>query len=442
MIKPENNLDKIFGDKFKNAEIVPPEEIWTAIEAQLPLKQAKKRVIPIWYYLAGSAAAVLAIVLFLNSNITIPTETNISNTDVEQKETQQSSDFNKAIPATNTSAITNQDTESSKDEINQANINKNDPASTDKKKESLFSEEARLTQSNYYKESSTEDNSKNSELLNRNINPLFIFTQDFIPFQNSITATTPRIALSERKMELKNLDLNEKEDLEKEFSESNRFSISANAAALYYDNIGTGSAISSEISSGNGELNSLSYGISVGYLLSEKLKIRSGFNQVNLAGSIKNASFLSLASSSILYQDLPFSDFPADGNSEGDGNSLSQEVRIDQQFNFIEIPAELEYFIVNKKVGLSLIGGFSSLIANNNKINISSETRSISEAEVSNINKISFTANLGLGLNYSLSPQLQLNFEPLIKYQLNTFNKVPEYKPYYFGLYSGISYKF
>ncbi len=442
MIKPENNLDKIFIEKFKNAEIVPPEEIWTSIEAKLPLKQAKKRVIPIWYYLAGSAAAILAIVLFLNQNVTIPTETKISNADVEKKETQQNTDSNKAVPATNTPAITDHNIEISKNEINQANISKNNPISANNIKRPLFSKDTRLTQTNYNKESSTEDSSKNSDILNRDTDPLLIVSKNFIPFQKPITATTPKIALPARKLEFNNSVLNEKEELEKEFSESNRFSISANAAALYYDNIGTGSAISSEIPSENGELNSLSYGISVGYLLSEKLKIRSGLSQVNLSGIIKNASFLSVVSSSVLYQDLPFSDFPADGNSDADGNSLSQEVRIDQQLNFIEIPAELEYLIVNRKVGLSLIGGFSSLIANNNKLNISSETRSISEGEVTNINKISFTANIGLGLNYSLSPQLQLNFEPLIKYQLNTFNEVPNYKPYYFGLYSGISYKF
>lgn len=442
MIKPENNFDKIFSDKFKNAEIAPPEEIWTAIEAKLPLKQAEKRVIPIWYYFAGSVAAILAIVLFLNQNVTTPTETTISNTDVEQTKTQDNNNSNKRIPSADKPAITNNETERSQDEINPAHNSKNDPTSSFRKKQPLLSEGNRLTQINYSKEKSAEDSSKKTELLKRNINPLFIVTKDIIPFQDPITATTPKITLTQSKLELNNPVLIEKEELKNDFSASNRFSISANAAALYYDNVGTGSAISSEISSETGELNSLSYGISIGYLLTEKLKIRSGLSQVNLTGNINKASYSSIVSSSVVNQDFPLTDFPSDGNTDANGNFISQFVSIDQKFNFIEIPAELEYFLVKRKVGISLIGGFSSLIANKNKINISSEARNISEGEVTNINKISFTANLGLGLNYSLTPQLQLNFEPLVKYQLNTFNKVPEYRPYYFGLYSGISYKF
>lgn len=442
MIKPENNFDKIFSEKFKNAEIAPPEEIWTAIEANLPLKKAEKRVIPLWYYLAGSAAAILAFILFLNQNVTTQTETTISNTDVEQTKTEEHSNSNKRIPSATIPVITSNETERSKDEINQAHNSKKDPTSSFRKKQPLLSEGTRVTQINYSKENLAEDSSKKAELQKRNINPLIILTKDIIPFQDLITATTPKITLTQSTLQPSTPVLIEKEEFKNEFSASNRFSISANAAALYYDNVGTGSAISSEISSETGELNSLSYGISIGYLLTEKLKIRSGLSQVNLKGNINNASYSSIVSSNVVNQDIPFDDFPSDGNTDANGNFISQFVSIDQNINFIEIPAELEYFLVKRKVGISLIGGFSSLIANKNKINISSEERNISDGEVTNINKLSFTANLGLGLNYSLTPQLQLNFEPLVKYQLNTFNKVPEYKPYYFGLYSGISYKF
>ncbi|NJW54466.1 hypothetical protein HC175_16270 [Salinimicrobium sp. CDJ15-91] len=59
--------------------------------------------------------------------------------------------------------------------------------------------------------------------------------------------------------------------------------------------------------------------------------------------------------------------------------------------------------------------------------------------EAQNLNEISFSANLGLGVYYNFSPKIRLNLEPMFKYQLNTFDHG---NSHYFGIYSGLSYQF
>ena len=56
---------------------------------------------------------------------------------------------------------------------------------------------------------------------------------------------------------------------------------------------------------------------------------------------------------------------------------------------------------------------------------------------------MSYSANLGLGLNYNVSKKVKVNLEPMFKYQINTFNNsAGDFKPYFIGVYTGLSYKF
>ncbi|WP_340154549.1 hypothetical protein [uncultured Winogradskyella sp.] len=46
-------------------------------------------------------------------------------------------------------------------------------------------------------------------------------------------------------------------------------------------------------------------------------------------------------------------------------------------------------------------------------------------------------------MDYSLSKQWNLNLEPTFKYQINTFNNTTgDFKPFFIGVYTGLSYKF
>jgi hypothetical protein len=103
----------------------------------------------------------------------------------------------------------------------------------------------------------------------------------------------------------------------------------------------------------------------------------------------------------------------------------------------------LEYELSEQRLGLRVLGGFSALFLNENEVfsTLNGETTLIGEA--TNINKTSFSANLGVGLDFKLSEKFKLNLEPTFKYQLNTFsNTSGDFKPYFIGIYSGFSFKF
>jgi hypothetical protein len=95
-------------------------------------------------------------------------------------------------------------------------------------------------------------------------------------------------------------------------------------------------------------------------------------------------------------------------------------------------------------VELNLIGGFSALFLSDNDVyavlNNGDRTRL---GEASNIKDLSYTANLGIGLDYNFSKQFQFNLEPTFKYQINTFNSTSgDFQPFFIGVYTGLSYKF
>ena len=116
---------------------------------------------------------------------------------------------------------------------------------------------------------------------------------------------------------------------------------------------------------------------------------------------------------------------------------------IDQKLGFIEIPLELKYNISSKKLSVNLIGGFSTLILSDNEVYSVDNGESTLLGKATNINNTSFSANFGLGFDFKMSDKFNLNLEPVFKYQLNTFNNTSgNFKPYFIGVYSGLSFKF
>jgi len=111
--------------------------------------------------------------------------------------------------------------------------------------------------------------------------------------------------------------------------------------------------------------------------------------------------------------------------------------------SYIEVPLELSYALVNKRFGVDIIAGMSTLFLNQNEVTMLSDGLKTDLGEANNLNKTHFSSNIGLGIKYRLFKSIQANFEPKFKYQINTFSKNDgDFKPYFFGLYTGLSYTF
>ncbi len=115
-----------------------------------------------------------------------------------------------------------------------------------------------------------------------------------------------------------------------------------------------------------------------------------------------------------------------------------------QNFEYIEIPLNLRYQLIDSKVDVNLLGGFSSnwLISNNAYLDSGFGRERIGETR--DMNKVSYSTTLGIGLGYGISNKISMHFEPQIKYFLGSLNKSSQisFRPYTIGIYTGVSYRF
>ena len=255
-----------------------------------------------------------------------------------------------------------------------------------------------------------------------------------------------------------NADDQEDVDDEEEETDMKRWSVAPNIAPVYFNTLGKGSSIHSQFDSNHksGNIN-MSYGIAAAYKINDKLSVRGGISQVTLGYSTDDVVVYNNVT--VVPDDVPtfknirFNEYgqnlsfiSADQfNFAQLPGVLSNNVKssIDQKLGFIEVPIELEYKISDKKFGISVIGGFSTLFLNQNEVysNFDGQKRLLGEA--TNINKTSFSANLGVGFDVQLSEKFNLNLEPVFKYQLNTFSDTTgDFNPYFIGVYTGFSFKF
>tara|TARA_R110002012_G_scaffold283090_2_gene473113 strand:+ start:60021 stop:61934 length:1914 start_codon:yes stop_codon:yes gene_type:complete len=248
------------------------------------------------------------------------------------------------------------------------------------------------------------------------------------------------------------------ETSEKEEDEKlvNRWQVQANIAPVYYNSLGKGSHIDDEFvsSSKSGETNT-SYGVNVSYALSKKLAIRSGINSLNLSYDTDNVILYESPTTNIPGTTNPLRNINLAPESQslsafsGDNLGFQQinnelfNAAISQRLSYYEVPVELEYKLVNNRFGVHIIGGMSTFFLNDNQVYSEFEEYQTYIGEANNVNSVSFSTNLGIGLNYKFTNKLLFNFEPTFKYQLNGFeNTSGNFRPYIIGVYTGFSYKF
>lgn len=232
-----------------------------------------------------------------------------------------------------------------------------------------------------------------------------------------------------------------------------RWQISSNVAPIYFSSLFNGSPIDNSLkdNSKSYATNNKSYGLGINYTLNKKLKVRTGVNilivdyntngiiysQVeSVSGRLANLN-PNNAGSNIVIENFSNVDSPFNKITQKSEGSLNQKM------GYIEMPLELTYNILNKKLGIDFIGGMSTMILNQNEIFLQSSELNLKIGEANNLNSIHFSGNIGLGLKYDVLKHFEAHFEPIFKYQINTFNNnVENFKPYLFGVYSGINFTF
>lgn len=241
-------------------------------------------------------------------------------------------------------------------------------------------------------------------------------------------------------------------------SSSKKWSVGPSVAPVYFSASGEGSPVHSTFASNSKSGNvDLSYGLTVAYEIGKKLKIRSGVHRVNYGYDTNDVVFTSSLDGSInLIDNIDYSNASQNIVLESrDKGSLSLDKaevgsasavldgKMVQQLGYIEVPLELNYSLIDKKFGVDIIGGVSSLFLTDNSVMLKSEGLVTEVGEANNANSVNFSTNVGVGFNYEFTPKVQLNVEPVFKYQLNTFSDTSgSFRPFSVGVYSGVRFKF
>ena len=256
----------------------------------------------------------------------------------------------------------------------------------------------------------------------------------------------------------KEIEEEEKNKDEKENEpQLSKWLIKPNVSPIYYGSLNGSNNIDQSLASNSSESDvTMAYGVNFAYAISDKLKVRSGISKVNMSYNVNNIAY-STDVNAVNLQGVTNNSQTQTVEIMSVNNSQPATFRevnratiapttegvLNQQLGYLEVPLEVEYALLDKRFGINVIGGASTLFLDDNDISINSENGHLSIGEANNLNSVSFTTNVGLGFDYQLSKKFDVNLEPTFKYQLNTYNNnINDFRPYYFGVYTGFSFKF
>jgi hypothetical protein len=253
----------------------------------------------------------------------------------------------------------------------------------------------------------------------------------------------------------------------------NRWSIAAMASPTYYSGINSGTSdLSSQIASSEQPLFSYSGGLSFAYKISKRFSIQSGLYYSSLGQKVDGINsfsgfqqystskgdhnFAVLTSSGTVMTNNP-DVFLSASSSDRIQTAYTNDVfdpkkaslqpvnnSLNQNFSYLEFPVILKYKLIDKTIGVNLIGGLSYNLLVHNTVYTTLDGSVYPIGDTKGLNPLSLSSSLGMGMEYNISTKLSLNLEPTFRYYLNPFSVTTgSYThPYTFGIFSGFSYKF
>lgn len=457
-MKENKNIDRLFQEKLKDFEAIPDAQTWNAISQGLHSKKKKRFIIPIWFRYTGIAAIfILGFLLFKNQeSVTIKT----SNAIAIENDKLINKPIKNSIPAVqNQEAVVIQ--ENNQDSLAEVGSGKNAQLIAIKTANAKYKVSNSLKLAPTTTEFSNEkDKSRTvvNSLANKKTAQEAVGNLDKSEKNtNEAIASTKTTALENEEPLIPNaleelLKANT-ENSKKVVANIKKWEISPNVAPIYLNANSGGSPIDGELSSNTKTAdNTISYGLGVKYALNDKIKIRTGINKVTLGYNTNDVYFTAGLASNAMSNIRQKTSEPIELQSATTFNNLSPSItavqktnlgNLNQLMGYYEVPFEISYVVVDRKVGINVIGGFSTLFLNENEISLVTPQANTVLGEASNLNKVHLSTNIGLGFKYQFMKSFQLNFEPMLKYQLNTFSKDNNnFQPVFIGLYSGVSYQF
>lgn len=117
---------------------------------------------------------------------------------------------------------------------------------------------------------------------------------------------------------------------------------------------------------------------------------------------------------------------------------------IREHLEYLEVPFNLRYTVLDRKFELQLVGGMSTNFLVNNSVTMESAGETTEIGYLTNIRSVNYSGNAGMGMIYHIHEKFSLLMEPRFRYFLNSVNDetLPATRPYSLGFYTGLSYTF
>jgi hypothetical protein len=461
-----SNMDKVFRDKLGDFQKQPPEEIWDGIRAGLGKKPRRKILIPLWQAAAGIALLITAggIFYFMNR----PVQNNIAEQFlvVPQKlykvnpdsTVSQATKIVTVNPGNASQSVSSNPELKNKNGLSENNIASEKIVIAGILPGSIPSGKVNATDFNIWFPSD-----RMSEVY------LLPVQQDEIP-RNKYTG--------EVSWEMLTADM---ELIPGEPWTDKRLLLTAQVSPTYsYRDIGSiGTQGSGQFNQYESGKIAYSGGLQFGYKTSERLSIHAGLMYaqlgynisqverfyVNKTGTNSGTDALAvpegtslvyaannsigtinppseseyfLGSNTALNTDKAF----FDAVSTGVIPTAQSGGKVEQNFQYLEIPFLLRYKIFDWKLGVNLLGGLSTniLVGNHASLTMSDKTSDIGSSQ--NIRSFNYMGNVGLGFDYNLGKNLLFTVEPQFKYFLNSINQgnLISNRPYMLGMFTGVKF--
>ncbi|NNK11171.1 MAG: outer membrane beta-barrel protein [Flavobacteriaceae bacterium] len=497
----KKSIEKVFREKLQDYSHLPEETVWENISASLDKKQKKRRILPIWWKMGGVAALfVIGLIIFLPQNdlptseeVITDSELNVPSKDANSEKNLLTdpvlSDSDTADDPENATVVSNSKNEievlEKKTESNYQDLNggselagredktneaskpvKNESAlaaiasaETDKASENTTSEiiaaNVKGDQSDALKADKKAGVQK-GKLLNEN-KELIV---NSAPKKEEIKEVMQEDPEEENKTSIFEAIAQQEEENLKEES-TKKWELGPRVAPVFFSSLAQGSPIHStfENNAKSGNVN-MSYGLAVSYKVAKRVKIRSGIHKVDFGYDTRDVNFssslnantngiidnidYSLSSRNLVVRSNTRSGKIATENAQDvAGPDPSLNGKMVQDFGYLEVPLELTYEILDRKFGVNVVGGLSSLFLVNNSVTLESNGITTEMGEANNLNDLNLSTNFGIGVSYQFNDKLQLSLEPMFKYQLNTFSETSgNFQPFSMGVYSGLNFRF
>jgi hypothetical protein len=489
MSREEKNIDRIFRERLRNFDAVPPVEVWDGIRENLYLARRRKTIFWITRVAAGIAIlAALSLTYFIarnsnkenqiSGNEVVKTEEKLSK---EKLATGESAEKKLADEVTSEEELTGAQSEKKTDSrTNEVEIKTMheiyNPASPGDENGIYIGELKPATEK--VKETHYIANNESKRLFETGVIRISINQLDYNYPDTELMTSSSELHGKPSGKDV-HVEENLQEDLyalnipEEENMRENIWAIGTEISPLYsYRSLETqNEAMSLANDLNQSETGTLAYsgGVNVSFSPLKRLSLQSGLYYsrygMNInnayvfedasAGATSNTKFYSINNSSgvIDIEENPNVDYITNkGDRKQYSTPLSQDTyttevnsgEIIQNFEYIEVPLILRYRLIDRKIGFNLLGGFSTnlLVGSNAYYRSDGDREKI--GETTDLNPFNYSSIVGLGLDYSVSKHLNISLEPTFRYYLNSINQssIIRSYPYSVGVFTGLRYSF